>query len=74
MALVALLVTRDPFFAVRAVPWLVIPMHEKSGQVQLTAQASSRSPSLLGSARPGCGRWRFGGRRRDLAVVVLRGS
>ena len=39
MALVALLVARRviPFFAMRAVPGLVIPMHEKSGQVQLGA-------------------------------------
>lgn len=39
MALVALLVARRviPFFAMRAVAGLVIPMHEKSGQVQLGA-------------------------------------
>ena len=39
MALVALLIARRviPFFAMRAVPGLVIPMHEKSGQVQLGA-------------------------------------
>ena len=39
MALVALLIARRviPFFAMRAVPGLAIPMHEKSGQVQLGA-------------------------------------
>src|SRR5690606_21921822 len=37
MAVIALLVARRviPFFAMRAVPGLVIPMHTRSGQVQL---------------------------------------
>ncbi len=39
MALIALLVARRviPFFAMRGVPGLQIPMHERSGQVQLGA-------------------------------------
>jgi uncharacterized protein involved in response to NO len=41
MAVIALLVGRRviPFFAMRAVPGLVIPMHERSGLVQLGAGA-----------------------------------
>lgn len=41
MALIALLVARRviPFFAMRAVPGLQIPMHERSGQWQLVATA-----------------------------------
>ncbi|WP_119355160.1 NnrS family protein [Azohydromonas sediminis] len=39
MALVALLIARrvTPFFAMRAVPGLQIPLHQRSGQVQLAA-------------------------------------
>ena len=52
MALVALLVARRviPFFAMRAVPGLVIPMHERSGQVQLGAGAVAIAALLAGPA------------------------
>jgi len=50
MALIALLVARRviPFFAMRAVPGLQIPMHEKSGQWQLAAAAVALAALLLG--------------------------
>lgn len=50
MALVALLVARRviPFFAMRAVPGLVIPMHEKSGQLQLGAGVVAIAALLVG--------------------------
>ena len=52
MALVALLVARRviPFFAMRAVPGLVIPMHERSGQVQLGAGVAAIAALLAGPA------------------------
>ena len=52
MALVALLVARRviPFFAMRAVPGLVIPMHERSGQVQLGAGVVAIAALLAGPA------------------------
>lgn len=52
MALVALLIARRviPFFAMRAVPGLVIPMHERSGQVQLGAGVVAVATLI---ARPG---------------------
>lgn len=50
MALVALLVARRviPFFAMRAVPGLVIPLHERSGQVQLGAGVVAIAALLAG--------------------------
>lgn len=50
MALIALLVARRviPFFAMRAVPGLQIPMHERSGQWQLAATAVAVVALLAG--------------------------
>jgi uncharacterized protein involved in response to NO len=50
MALIALLVARRviPFFAMRAVPGLQIPMHERSGQWQLVAAAVAIAALLAG--------------------------
>ncbi len=52
MALVALLVARRviPFFAMRAVPGLQIPMHERSGRWQLMATAGAVVAGLAGLA------------------------
>jgi uncharacterized protein involved in response to NO len=50
MALVALLIARRviPFFAMRAVPGLEIPMHTRSGQWQLGAAGLAAVSALLG--------------------------
>ncbi len=50
MALIAMLVARRviPFFAMRAVPGLQIPMHARSGQVQLGAGAAAVVALLAG--------------------------
>ena len=50
MAVIALLVARRvlPFFAMRAVPGLQIPMHTASGQVQLAAGVAAIVCGLLG--------------------------
>jgi uncharacterized protein involved in response to NO len=52
MALIALLVARRviPFFAMRAVPGLQIPMHERSGLWQLVATALAVAAGLAGAA------------------------
>lgn len=52
MALIALLVARRviPFFAMRAVPGLQIPMHERSGLAQLVATALAVLAGLAGLA------------------------
>ena len=52
MALVALLIARRviPFFAMRAVPSLAIPMHERSGQVQLGAGVVGVAALVAGPA------------------------
>jgi uncharacterized protein involved in response to NO len=52
MALVALLVARRviPFFAMRAVPGLLIPLHQRSGQVQLGAGVVAIVALLAGLA------------------------
>jgi uncharacterized protein involved in response to NO len=54
MALIALLVARRvmPFFAMRAVTGLAIPMHVKSGQVQLVAGAIAVVALCAGFAWP----------------------
>ena len=50
MAVIALLVARRviPFFAMRAVPGLQIPMHESSGRLQLGASALAVAALLAG--------------------------
>jgi uncharacterized protein involved in response to NO len=50
MAVIALLIARRviPFFAMRAVAGLKIPMHERSGQVQMAAGALAVAALLLG--------------------------
>lgn len=50
MALVALLIVRrvTPFFAMRAVPGLQIPLHTRSGQVQLAAAAAALPAAVVG--------------------------
>jgi uncharacterized protein involved in response to NO len=50
MAIIALLIARRviPFFAMRAVPGLQIPMHARSGLVQLAAGALAVAALLLG--------------------------
>ncbi len=52
MALIALLISRRviPFFAMRAVPDLVIPMHVRTGQLQVSAAFTS-IVSLIAGAR-----------------------
>jgi uncharacterized protein involved in response to NO len=52
MALIALLVARRvvPFFAMRAVPGLQLPMHERSGQWQLVSTALAVAAGLAGAA------------------------
>lgn len=54
MAIVTLLVARRviPFFAMRAVPGLAIPMHTRSGQVQLAAGALAVGCGLAGWSEP----------------------
>jgi uncharacterized protein involved in response to NO len=49
MGLVALLIARrvTPFFAMRAVPGLQIPLHERSGQLQLAAAVVALLAALL---------------------------
>ena len=51
MAVIALLVARRviPFFAMRAVPGLQIPMHTRSGQVQLAAGVAAIGFALMGA-------------------------
>jgi uncharacterized protein involved in response to NO len=50
MALITLLVARRviPFFAMRAIPGLMLPMHTRSGQVQLAAGGLAIACELLG--------------------------
>jgi uncharacterized protein involved in response to NO len=50
MGLIALLIARrvTPFFAMRAVPGLQIPLHQRSGQVQLAAAGAAIVAGLLG--------------------------
>jgi uncharacterized protein involved in response to NO len=50
MAIIALLIARRviPFFAMRAVAGLHIPMHERSGQVQMVAGGLAVAALLLG--------------------------
>lgn len=54
MALIALLIARRviPFFAMRAVPGLQIPMHTRTGQVQLGACAAGAVLLLAGLPLP----------------------
>ncbi len=52
MALIALLISRRviPFFAMRAVPDLVIPMHVRTGQIQVAAAFAAIVALVAGSA------------------------
>lgn len=54
MAMIALLVARRviPFFAMRAVAGLQIPMHTRSGQLQLATSAAALALAGLGLAGP----------------------
>ena len=54
MGLVALLIARrvTPFFAMRAVPGLQIPLHQRSGQVQLVAAGVGIAAALAGARWP----------------------
>ena len=62
MAVIALLVARRviPFFAMRALPGLQLPLHEKSSWVQLSAGVLAvllRAAAMAAAAGAGPGAW-----------------